>query len=213
MPVNIQAPIPTDMHEAVTVATTNEETKLLNRDEKKEYAKLRELLTSMTSFQIRFVEQYIRTASAGKAAKLAGSNSNTPEAVGYKLLADPKIQMAIAIAMKKRIEAVGLDSVEVIQKAREVYTLAIENEKYDSAIKALEVLQKEIERASKAPGGLSKVGEKLTNSGTNKPIYEEDGVDSQTELERVVNLVRSNKPPIPRTSPNERQDVSSGSEP
>jgi phage terminase small subunit len=187
--------IPDDLHNAVTVAQDAQETKLLDRDEKKEYAKLREILITLTPFQINFIEQYVRTASAGKAAKLAGSKSNTPEAVGYKLLADPRIQMALAIAMKKRIEAVGLDSVEIIQKAREVYTLAVEDKKYADSLKALEILQKEIERASKAPGGLTKVGDAVVKSAkTSKPIYEEDGVDSQTELERVVNLVRSKAP-------------------
>ena len=205
MPVNIKTTIPEDLHNAVTVAQSAEETKLLDRDEKKEYAKLRELLLEMTPFEINFIEQYIRTASAGKAAKMAGSKSNTPETVGYKLLTKPRVQMAIAIAMKKRIEAVGLDSLEVITKAREVYTLAVEDKKYADSLKALEILQKEIERASKAPGGLTKVGEavKLTKVES-KPLYEEDGVDSQTELERVVNLVRSKAP---------TRDMSSGSEP
>lgn len=182
-----------EFHNAVEKASKADEIKLLTRDERKEYEKLREILGTLTSFQIRFVEQYIRTASAGKAARLAGSNSVTPEIVGYKMLQNPNIQMAIAISMKKRIEAVGLDTVEVIQKIREVYDAAMSNGKFAEANKACELLQKEIERASK----YQPINEKLTKVGARalkteeKAIYEEDGVDAKNSLTNIINLVKA----------------------
>lgn len=138
---------PFESYNAVEVAANPEEYKLLNRDERKEMLILRELLKDMTAFQIRFVEQYIRTASPGMAAKLAGSTSARPEQIGYNLLQEEKIQKAIAIAMKKRIEAVGLDTIEVIQKLREIYDAAMLAGKYDAANKACELLMKQIDLA------------------------------------------------------------------
>lgn len=61
-----------------------------------------------------------------------GSKSNSPEVVGYKLLQNPNVQMAIAIIMKKRIEAVGLDTIEVIMKIRRVYDEALVAGKFDA---------------------------------------------------------------------------------
>lgn len=180
-----------EFHNAVEVASqSTEELKLLTRDERKEYEKLREILKGLTSFQIRFVEQYIRTASAGKAARLAGSNSVTPEIVGYKLLQNPSIQMAISIAMKKRIEAVGLDTVEVIQKIREVYDAAMQSGKFEAANKACELLQKEIDRASK----YQPINEKLSKPGKAaidpKPIHEEEGFNVDENLTNIIEMVQ-----------------------
>jgi phage terminase small subunit len=183
-----------DFKEIVDTANSKEELKLLNRDERKEYELLRKILNDLTPFQVAFIEQYIRTASARQAARLAGSQSANPEIVGYKLLQNPKIQMAISIAMKKRIEAVGLDTTEVIMKLREVYSNALADKKYEAANKALELLQKEIDRASRV-GGLanaSKVGEKALTRGKEdpKPVHEEDGFDTKGELENVINLLK-----------------------
>lgn len=191
--VNDQTGDKFEFHNAVETATNAEEVKLLTRDERKEYEKLRDLLKGFTSFQIRFVEQYIRTASAGKAARLAGSNSVTPEIVGYKLLQNPNIQMAISIAMKKRIEAVGLDTTEVVMKIRQVYDAAMAENKFAEANKACELLQKEIERASK----YQPVIEKTSKAGAkalkleDKPIHEEDGVDTKNELTNIIELIRN----------------------
>jgi len=181
-----------DFKEIVDKASDKEELKLLNRDERKEYELLRKILNDLTPFQVAFIEQYIRTASARQAAKLAGSMSANPEIVGYKLLQNPKIQMAISIAMKKRIEAVGLDTTEVIMKLREVYSNALADKKYEAANKALELLQKEIDRATKVNGlGTSKVGDKVLNKNEpNKPVHEEDGFDTKGELENVINLLK-----------------------
>lgn len=175
-----------DHTELKDASLEKEELKLLNRDEAKEAKALRELLISLSAFQIRFIEQYIRTASAGKAARLAGSKSNTPETVGYKLLQDPRIQKAIAIAMKKRIEAVGLDTVEIIQKLREVYDLALEAGKFNDANRACELLQKEIERATKGAGE--------TKATKTLAKMELDGQDVSEELDKVISIVNS----IPR---------------
>lgn len=180
-------PEPSEIFNAVTLANEEVELKGLQRRDRKEHKRLRELLTELNPFKIRFVEQYIRTASASESARLAGSQSKTPEVVGYKTLQDPIVQQCIAIAMKMRIEAVGLDTLEVIQKIREVYDAAMEAGKYDSAIKACDLLQKEIERASKVIP--SKAGEAFVNK--NKPITLEDGVDAGTELSNVLSLIQS----------------------
>lgn len=176
-----------NFYNAVEVAQNNEEMKLLNRDEKKEYTKLREILTQLNGFEVRFVEAYIKTASASKAAVMAGSNSKTPETVGYKTLQKPLVQQAIAIAMKKRIEAVGLDTIEVVEKTRRVYNEALEAGKYESAIKACDLLNSMIQQAQKAVP--SKSGEALVNK--NKPIALEDGVDSKEQLHNVLSLIQS----------------------
>lgn len=182
-----------EFHNAVKEVENKEDLKLLTRDERKEYSKLRELLKNLTGFQIRFVEQYIRTASAGKAARLAGSNSATPEIVGYKILQIPTVQMAISIAMKKRIEAVGLDTVEVIQKTREVYDSAMQAGKFEAANKAIELLQKEIERATKyslTTNNLTKAGQAALGPKESKPIHEEDGYNVQNDLENVISILK-----------------------
>jgi phage terminase small subunit len=172
-----------------------EEPKLLTIDSKKEYEKLRELLLSLSAFQVRFVEQYIRTASAGMAAKLAGSQSNTPEAVGYKLLQLPKIQQCIAIAMKKRIEAVGLDSIEVIHKIRTLYDRCMEEGKFDTAAKACELLQRELNSVHK--GGKSVVdtagdtpGAKKANASRElRDLDDTEFENSKADLDRVLSIV------------------------
>jgi hypothetical protein len=173
-------------NEIVHQATDAKEFKLLNREESKEMKVLRDLLTDLSAFQIRFIEQYIRTASAGQAARLAGSKSDKPENVGYKLLQDPRIQKAIAIAMKKRIEAVGLDTVEVIMKIREVYDAAMEAGKFNEANRACELLQKEIDRASKAPEGLTKQGKLIAK-------LEDGGGNVDHELSKVLEIVQNIK--------------------
>ena len=137
------------MFNAVEVVTNPDGFVAINRNEKKELEELRKLLTEMTAFEIRFVEGYIRTASAAAAAKEAGSTSVNPQLIGYKMLQKPNVIKAIAIAMKKRIEAVGLDTVEVIQKTREVYDAAMMAGKFEAANKACELLMKQIELASK----------------------------------------------------------------
>ena len=157
--------------------------KKLTKDESKELSAMREVLMNLSAFKIRFIEQYIRTASAAQAARLAGSTSKTPEAVGYKLLQDPQIQKAIAMAMKKRIEATGLDTVEVIMKIREVYDAAMEAGKFSEANKACELLQKEIDRASKAPESTTKQQAQLAK-------LEEGGGNVDHELSKVLELVQ-----------------------
>lgn len=162
--------------------------KLLATSKEKDTKALRDILIGLSPFQIRFIEQYIRTGSAGQAARLAGSEAKNPETVGYKMLQDERIIKAISIAMKKRIEAVGLDSVEVIMKIREVYDAAMEAGKFQDANKACELLQKEIERASKAAEVPSQAKGKLDKLKT-------DGVEVSEELDKVINII-SNIPRI-----------------
>jgi len=178
-----------DPSAVVKQATNESEAKLLNRDERKEMQALKEILLELTPFQIRFIEQYIRTGVAGQAARLAGSKSNQPETIGYKLLTEPKIQKALAIAMKKRIEAVGLDSVEVIMKLRRIYDEALEAGKFEAANKACELLQREIERASKAPGEATKVGKVAARLGAEE--HQETQV-VENEFDRVLSIVYKN---------------------
>lgn len=183
------------MFNAVEVATDPKGFIMLNRDEKKELKELRETLLKLTAFQIRFVESYIRTASAAKSATLAGSTSATPDIVGYKLLQNPDIMKAIAIAMKKRIEAVGLDTVEVIQKTREVYDLALAAGKFDAANKACELLMRQIELASKI-GSVNLSG---SQSRASKESLNKDDIKvSPDELERVLGLI--SREPTKQTS-------------
>lgn len=174
--------MPQEPYNAVAVAADPSEYKLLNRDEKKEMMALRELMKDMTAFQIRFVEAYIKTASPGKAAQLAGSQSSRPEQIGYSLLQEDKIQKAVAIAMKKRIEAVGLDTIEVIQKLREIYDAAMLAGKYESANKACELLTKQIEMAQKF-NSETKVA-KATKAGERTF----GGQGNESELSRVLQL-------------------------
>jgi phage terminase small subunit len=175
-------------HNAVQIAVDKEELKLLTRDEQKEYKVLRELLTSMTAMQIRFVEAYVKTASAAQAARMAGSKSANPEIVGYTMLKNPKVQQAIAIAMKKRIEAVGLDTIEVITKIREVYNHALNEKNYAAAIKACELLQKEIDKAN-GPQKKNAVGEQLEKDsrGGSKPT--ESNEEKDEALAKVISIL------------------------
>jgi phage terminase small subunit len=176
-------------HNAVAIAIDKEELKLLTRDEQKEYKVLRELLTTMTSMQIRFVEAYVKTASAAQAARMAGSKSANPEIVGYTMLKNPKVQQAIAIAMKKRIEAVGLDTIEVITKIREVYNHALNEKNYTAAIKACELLQKEIDKAN-GPQKKNAVGEQLEkDSGGGMSTKAETSEEKDEALAKVISIL------------------------
>lgn len=176
-----------DFHNAVEVATSESEMKTLNRDEKKEYTELRKILLQLSPFKVRFVEGYLKTASASQAARMAGSESKTPETVGYKALQDPLVQKAIAIGMKKRIEAVGLDTLEVVEKTRRVYHEALDAGKYDAAIKACDLLNSMIVQAQKLQP--TKAGEILTNK--EKPIALEDGVDPNDQINNVLSILQS----------------------
>jgi phage terminase small subunit len=179
----MQEAIPDKPAEVVKAAMGDrDELKLFTRDKQKELKILRDLLQDLNPFQIRFVEAYIKTASASQAAKMAGSNSKTPETVGYKTLQDARVQSAIAIGFKMRIEAVGLDTTEVIVKLRKVYDMAIEAGKFADANKACELLQKEIERANKAP--------QMTSQGKLVSKMETDGENIDHELNKVVELLQ-----------------------
>ena len=176
------------IHNAIKVAQENEELKLLTRDERKEYKVLREILTELTPFQVKFVEAYIKTASAAQAARIAGTKSSTPEITGYTALKNPKVQQAIAIAMKKRIEAVGLDTIEVIQKIREVYTTALAASNYAAAIKACELLQKEVDKAN---------GLMPTAVGNAKikavAVKKEEKEEKDEDLEKVISILSKSR--------------------
>lgn len=178
------------MFNAIEVATDPKGFVGLKRDEKAEMKALRETLLKLTAFQIRFVENYIRTASPAKSAELAGSQSSSPDVVGYKTLQNPDVQRAIAIAMKKRIEAVGLDTVEVIQKTREVYDAAMMAGKFEAANKACELLMKQIELASK----IGSVNLTATQTRASKELLNKNEVKvDEGEIERVLGLL-SRKP-------------------
>jgi hypothetical protein len=175
--------MPDEPYNAVAIAADPKELKLLNRDEKKEMLVLRELMKDMTAFQIRFIEAYIKTASPGMAAKMAGSQSARPEQIGYNLLQEDKIQKAIAIAMKKRIEAVGLDTIEVIQKLREIYDAAMLAGKYDAANKACELLTRQIELAQK----FNSETQVAKQSNVGKKAFGPQG--SESDLSRVLDVL------------------------
>ena len=174
------------MFNAVEVATNPDGFVAINRNEKKELEELRKTLMELTAFQIRFVEGYIRTASPAKAAKEAGSTSVNPELVGYKTLQNPNVIKAIAIAMKKRIEAVGLDTVEVIQKTREVYDAAMMAGKFEAANKACELLMKQIELASK----IGSVNLTASQTKVSKELLNKQETEiNANEVDRVLGIL------------------------
>lgn len=57
--------------------------------------------TSLTEKQRRFVDYYIQTANATKAAKLAGYSPKTAYSIGEENLRKPEIQRAIEKRLKK----------------------------------------------------------------------------------------------------------------
>ena len=174
------------MFNAVEVATNPDGFVTLNRNEKAELEALRETLLKLTAFQIRFVEGYIRTASPAKAAKEAGSTSVNPELVGYKTLQNPNVIKAIAIAMKKRIEAVGLDTIEVIQKTREVYDAAMMANKFGDANKAVELLMRQIELASKV-GSVNLTG--TQTKASRELLNKKETEVSEQEVGKVLDIL------------------------
>lgn len=178
-----------EIFNAVKVASDVEEIKLLDRDERKEFKELRSILQELSGFQIRFVEAYVKTASAAQAARMAGSKAQNPEVVGYNTLKNEKVQQAIAIAMKKRIEAVGLDTVEVIQKIREVYNAALEANNFMAAVKACELLQKEIDKAKKVPLTTTE----SSRSGSDSLAAGSPSTEAASDIERVVSILSKGK--------------------
>lgn len=186
-----KTPIENSMFNAVEVATDPNGFVTLNRNEKAELKELRETLLKLTAFQIRFVEGYIRTASPATAAKEAGSTSVNPELVGYKTLQNPNVIKAIAIAMKKRIEAVGLDTVEVIQKTREVYDAAMLAGKFEAANKACELLMKQIELASK----VGSVNLTASQTRASKELLNKNDIKvTDDEVEQVLGIISRKAP-------------------
>lgn len=106
------------------------------RDER-EYQKI---LLELTPFQQKFVEAYVKVPNAAEAARCAGSTSQAPSVIGNQLLQKDKIQKAIAMGLRMRNLAAALDSTEVIQKLRTVFTLAIDSGKFDAANDAAKML-------------------------------------------------------------------------
>ena len=98
---------------------------------------------------------------------------------------NPKVQQAIAIAMKKRIEAVGLDTIEVIQKIREVYTTALAASNYAAAIKACELLQKEVDKAN---GLMPTAAGNAKIKATQVDVKEKD-----EDLEKVISILSKSR--------------------
>lgn len=189
-----------NMFNAIEVAVDPSNFVTLKRNDKAEFEELRKCLLECTAFEIRFIEGYIRTASAATSAKEAGSTSVNPELIGYKLLQKPRIQKAIAIAMKKRIEAVGLDTVEVIQKTREVYDAAMFAGKFEAANKACELLMRQIELASKI-GSVNLVANQTKSS--KELLNKQDLKVTDDEVEKVLGIISRKTPqvdPQPETS-------------
>jgi len=102
----------------------------------------RECLGSLSPFQRRFVEAYLKAGSGAEAARIAGSQSKNLEQVAHNTKRLPEVQKAIAIGMDTRIQAAALDDMEVIHMMREVYHKAIEDKRYAEANKAAENLAK-----------------------------------------------------------------------
>lgn len=105
-----------------------------------EREELYEILAQLSPFEQRFIEAYPKASSGAEAARMAGSIAKRPEQVANNTLRKKEVMRAIALMRARRIEASGLDEVEVIEKIRSVFTQALAHKKYQDANKAAELL-------------------------------------------------------------------------
>ncbi|HEY4133491.1 MAG TPA: terminase small subunit [Gemmatimonadaceae bacterium] len=68
----------------------------------------------------RFVDEYLVDLNAAAAALRAGYSARTAKQMGYELLQDDRVQRAIAVARKSRVERVKVDQDYVVTNCVEV---------------------------------------------------------------------------------------------
>ena len=96
----------------------------------------------MTIQQKTFADHYLSGNSALASARFAGyaDVNNT----AYKLLENPKIERYLRIRQKMREVRTGWDQDKVIYELADLYSNMKQNESYTGAVKALELLGREV---------------------------------------------------------------------
>lgn len=99
---------------------------------------------TLTKFQLDFVTAFISPdcPSAAEAVRRAGSTSKQPNVVANNTLKIPEVAAALAFLQRSRMEAAGVDSVTIVQMARDVYVSAMRAGKFADANKSIELLAK-----------------------------------------------------------------------
>lgn len=122
-------------------------------------------IPALTQKQLRFVEEYLLDACAGKAAERAGYSAKTANQQGHILLNHPGIKAAIDAAMAKRSQQTEIDAARVL---KEIAAMAF----YDPA--DLIGVAREIGRDEKCRDGEGVIdmnGRKYAVSGISSPAH------------------------------------------
>ncbi|MGY4467324.1 phage terminase small subunit [Bradyrhizobium sp. LB9.1b] len=122
-------------------------------------------MPALTPKQLRFVEEYLLDACAGKAAERAGYSAKTANQQGHILLNHPAIKAAIDAAMARRSDKAEIDAERVL---KEIAAMAF----YDPA--ALIGIAREIDAGEKCRDGEGVIemnGRKYAVSGICSPAH------------------------------------------
>jgi phage terminase small subunit len=179
-----------------TFVIDNSET---NEKLKKEELTLKKLLAKLSEKEMRFVEAYIKTLNATEAHKMTGIPVKHHDQAGYAMMQKPAVQTAIAIALKRRIEAIGLDETGVITDIKRVYDEAMKIDKLDVALKAAELLGVHIGMFQKGKKAQEKLNDRLNTEEVRKEILstpdeeEEERATKKEKLNNILSIVQRNR--------------------
>lgn len=94
--------------------------------------------------QKRFCLEYVQDYNATKAAIRAGYSQKTARSMGSENLTKPDILAYVHELQKKTLDEMGLNASRIIAETFHTYEKSIEIQDYKSAIKALDLLGKQL---------------------------------------------------------------------
>lgn len=149
----------------------------------------RKAVLHLTDFEYKFVLAYTKASSNAEAARMAGSVSKNPERVAWNTLQKPHVQHAIALAMRRRIEAAALDSTEVIDNLRLNHRMALERGDIKAANESVKLMGDYLKMWSsvnpKIPGTQGVIKDKF--------YPETEGTVEDGDVYRMVRILESAK--------------------
>lgn len=155
---------------------------------------IRRKLELRTPLQKKYAEYRAKGLSQSDSASKAGSNAKTKEAlgrVGYNIEQEDGIKQYIAYLMEKRANLAMVDSIEIIDKLRETYERAMEENKFSDANKATELLA-----TMAGLIGKGAVASTVKDSSAKKAAkndvgaFKEEGETTQERMNKLSTLIR-----------------------
>lgn len=143
--------------------TTEDNTEITLREEGKKDISMKVFVKVPDKMVRDFTRYYIEQGfeNGAEAARKAGSTSKNPNHIAYQWLQNPWVKEEIAKA--KRDLGMGINPLEsireddVVSKLIRVFEGALEDKKYEPALKAVELMGKQIGMFKRDPAGSAKV--------------------------------------------------------